>query len=190
MKWLLLAASVVMAACTATPAASVGASLAPPAPATQAAPTSGVPTLAAVAAGCVNPPPDLAAIVALDPAARLACFGNTPLTFQATVGKAISDCGIGPRIDPSWFCLPGIFLISPTASPDAGLSPLPAYWDPASGLTPSNFTSDKSVQVTGQFDAPAAQTCHVIDAAVGQPTEAPADVILGCREEFVITRMR
>jgi hypothetical protein len=190
MKWLLLAASVVVVGCTATPAASIGASPVPTAAATPAAPTSEVPTLAAVASGCVNPPPDLAAIVALDPPAQLACFGNTPLTFQATVGKAISDCGIGPRIVPSWFCLPGIFLIAPTASPDAGLSPLPAYWDPATGLTPSSFTSDKSVQVTGQFDAPAAQTCHVLDAPVGQPTEAPADVILGCREEFVITSMR
>jgi hypothetical protein len=70
------------------------------------------------------------------------------------------------------------------------LAPLAAYWDPASGPAPSTFTSGKSVQVTGQFDAPAAQTCHVVDASAAQPTEAAADVIHGCREEFVITSVR
>jgi hypothetical protein len=70
------------------------------------------------------------------------------------------------------------------------LAPLAAYWDPASGLAPSTFISGKSVQVTGQFDAPAAQTCQVVGAPAGQPTEAAADVILGCREEFVITSTR
>jgi hypothetical protein len=190
MKWLVLAAAVVMVACTATPAASVGASGGPTEAATQAGPSAEVPTVGPVPSECVSPPLDLATIVALDAAARLACFGSTTLMFEATVGKAISDCGIGPRIDPSWFCLPGIFLMPPNASPDAGLSPLAAYWDPASGLVPSSFTSGMSVQVTGQFDAPAAQTCHVVDAPTGQPTEAPADAILSCREEFVITSVR
>ena len=100
--------------------------------------------------------------------------------------KPISDCGLGPRIAPTWFCLPGIFLGVPGASSDSGLMPLDAYWDPSSGLKAASFPAGATIQVTGHFDDPAAQSCHVTSAA-GQSPEPAAEVVLACRETFIVT---
>jgi len=163
---------------------------APPssAPPTQAATPAESPSASpAPSAGCVDPPPDLATIVALDAPARLACFGGSSLSFDATISKPILDCGIGPRVEPAWFCLPGVFLAVPDASPDTGLQSLDAYWDPASGLTPTSFTAGRTMRITGHFDDPAASTCHVASVPKGQSPEPPGAVVLGCREAFIVT---
>jgi hypothetical protein len=177
----------------APPSAAVGASGSPAAPTVSARPAPTVatrtPPTSPMPSGCSNPPPDLAAIVVLDPAARLACFGASTLTFQATIFKPISDCGVGPRIAPAWFCLPGIFLAVPDASPDSALMALAAYWDPSSRLTPASFPIDKTVQITGHFDDPAARTCHVTSGS-GKSPEPVAQVVLACRETFVATAVR
>jgi len=134
-------------------------------------------------AGCRTPQqvPDLAAISALDPAARLACFGGSALSFTASIGKPIEDCGVGPVVEPRWFCLPGVFLVAPDSSAGAGAS-LPAYWDPSSGLTTASFPADQTVTITGHFDDAAAANCHVVGSS------SPAsDVVLACREAFVVT---
>ncbi len=182
-----------VAAPTAPPAtldAGVAASGGPVAPTASAPPkptaASIAPPTSPVPSGCINPPPDLASIVGLDPAARLACFGASTLTFETTVSKPISDCGVGPRIAPVWFCLPGIFLAVPGASSDSGLMPLAAYWDPSSGLTPASFPADRTVQITGHFDDPAARTCHVTSGS-GPSPEPVAEVVLTCRETFAVT---
>jgi hypothetical protein len=143
-------------------------------------------TASPVPSGCRNPPPDLAAIVVLTQGARLACFGASTLTFKATVSKPISDCGLGPRILPAWFCLPGIFLAVPDNSPDSGLMPLAAYWDPGSRLTSASFPADRTVQITGHFDDPAARGCHLASAS-GQSPEPAAQIVMACRETFVVT---
>ena len=123
----------------------------------------------------------------LDPAARLSCFGGSPITVDATVLKPIQDCGVGPRVSPTWFCFPGVFLAVPNAAPDSGLDALDAYWSPASGLTPKSFPSGKTIRVTGHFDDPAASSCHLASVPKGQSPEPPAAVVLGCRETFIIT---
>ena len=159
-----------------------------PSPPLTSAPSvvAATPPATATPSGCVNPPPDLAAIVALDLDARLACFGGSSLTFEATVLKPISDCGIGPRIAPAWFCLPGIFLAVPGASSDSGLMPLDAYWDPSSGLKSASFPTGATVHVTGHFDDPAARSCHATSGA-GQSPDSAAQVVMACRETFVAT---
>jgi len=139
------------------------------------------------AGGCINPPPDLATIVAVEPSARLACFGGSSLTFTATVSKAISDCGVGPRVEPAWFCLPGVFLDVPNPSVTADLPPLDVYWNPTSGLKPASFVTGAGLQITGHFDDPAASTCHVTDVAAGQSPPAPDQVVLACREAFIVS---
>ena len=129
----------------------------------------------------------MAAVVGLDPPARLTCFGGSSLTFNAKVSKPISDCGVGPRIAPTWFCLPGVLLTAPNNAADSGLTALAAYWDPRSGLTPKNFPLDKQLSITGHFDDPAASTCHVTDLPKGQSPEPSAAVILACRQAFIAT---
>jgi hypothetical protein len=160
-------------------------------PASSPSPTeSARPPATSLPSGCVNPPPDLSAIVALDASTRLTCFGGSSLTFAATVSKAILDCGIGPRVEPAWFCLPGVFLAVPNASPDSGVVPLDVYWNPSSGLTPASFPADKTVQITGHFDDPAASTCHVTSVPAGQSSEPSDQVVLTCRETFIVTAAR
>ncbi len=171
------------AAVTASPVASVFPT-ASPSPSPTPAPT---PPALPLPSGCVNPPPDLATIVTLDPPTRLTCFGGSSLTFTATVSKAISDCGIGPRVEPTWFCLPGVFLDVPNASPDSGLGALDVYWNPTSGLKPASFVAGKTVQITGHFDDPVASTCHATDVPAGQSPERSDQVVLTCRETFVVT---
>ncbi|HEX7473007.1 MAG TPA: hypothetical protein VF323_07975 [Candidatus Limnocylindrales bacterium] len=134
----------------------------------------------------MNPPPDLAAIVALDPRTRLNCFGRSALTFVATISKPILDCGVGPRIAPAWFCLPGVFLAVPNAGPDGFMPPLDVYWNPASGLTAARFAAGRTVRITGHFDDPAAATCHVTSSPKGQSPEPHAAVVLACREAFIV----
>lgn len=137
--------------------------------------------------GCVNPPPNLATVVALDPPTRLACFGAASLSFTAIVSKAISDCGIGPRVQPGWFCLPGVFLDAPSPPATTDAPALDVYWNPASGLKPASFIAGASVEITGHFDDPAALTCHVTDVPAGQSPPTSDQVILACRETFIVS---
>jgi hypothetical protein len=177
-------------ACAATPAA-VGS----PSPAASTAPQVATPTASAAptasgTTGCVNPPANLASVAALDEPGRLACYGGSTLTFEAVVSKPIQDCGVGPRIEPAWFCMPGVFLVDPNATADSTGGPLAAYWNPASGLTPSSFPTDRTLTITGHFDDPAASTCHVVPGASAQPSASPDPLVLACREEFVVTSVQ
>lgn len=132
----------------------------------------------------------MTAVVLLDLPARLSCFGGSTITFDATVSKPIQDCGVGPRVSPTWFCFPGVFLAVPNAAPDSGLGALDAYWSPASGLTPKSFPPGKTVRITGHFDDPAASSCRVTSVPKGQSPEPHAAPVLGCRETFIVTAVR
>jgi hypothetical protein len=197
-----LAAALVVAACQSTaslaPTTAVSPTLATDSSnpgvaglATASAVTSPAPTLVPTPtpgpSGCVNPPPNLATVVALDPPARLACFGAASLSFTAIVSKAISDCGIGPRVQPGWFCLPGVFLDAPSPPATTDAPALDVYWNPASGLKPASFIAGASVEITGHFDDPAALTCHVTDVPAGQSPPTSDQVILACRETFIVS---
>jgi hypothetical protein len=168
-------------ALTPSPLASTSAT----APPTVPPPTS--PPSPALPSGCIDPPPDLATIVALDPPTRLACFGGSALTFAATISKPISDCGVGPRVEPAWFCLPGVFLDVPDAALDSGLGALDVYWNPSSGLKPASFVAGTTVEIGGHFDDPSASTCHVTEVPAGQSPEPPDQVVMDCRETFIVT---
>jgi hypothetical protein len=157
-----------------------------PSPSQPTAAPASLPATEAASSGCVNPPPNLVAVVTLDAAARLACFGRSTVTFDAVVFKAIMDCGAGALVDPVWFCFPGVFLDRPNAPPDASQF-MAAYWNPASGLKPASFPFGPTLRITGHFDDPAALTCHEVDVPAGQATEPPADVVLACRETFIVT---
>lgn len=194
---IVLAAALVVAACQSSaslaptsPNSPTAPAASPAAPSATAAPDahSAAPSASGPApSGCVNPPPDLATIVALDSAARLACFGGSSLTFTAIVNKAISDCGVGPRVEPGWFCLPGVFVAVPNPSATVDLPPLDVYWNPTSGLKSASFVAGAGVKVTGHFDDPAASTCHITDVPAGQSPPAPDQVVLACRETFIVS---
>jgi hypothetical protein len=171
-RWALLGTALILAACTARPTVTNGPTLSLSSP--------------SASPHCGNSPPDAATIIALDPADRLACFGDASLTFAAVVGMPITDCGMGRRI-AAGFCLPGVVLLAPNAGEaSAGLA---AYWDlPAAptATTPPALVAGTSVRVTGHLDDATAQMCHLSSGPPGQPTQPPTEVVLSCREEFIV----
>jgi hypothetical protein len=184
--------------------------------------TSPIPTVTAEPVfspppGCPGPSPDLASILALDPAHRLACFGRSALTFQATAVATEVDC-VPIKVDPAWlWCPPAAFLTPPgaatswpgsdpvvwthrSAPPDdtlrvafsGNLPTLSVYAAPGSGVDQAQFFPGGIISVTGHFDDPAAAACRVVAAQREPNLQVPtaAEVVLLCREAFVVTSVR
>ena len=139
--------------------------------------------------GCLGPRPDLAAILAIDPSRRPACFGQSDVTFLADGTTAEVECGPG-QVEPAWlWCPPAAFLAPPGRAKAATM--LAAYLAPGSGLDQAQFVPGAIVQVTGHFDDPAAAACRIVRAAPPEwPVLTPAEVVLACREAFVVTSVR
>lgn len=165
--------------------------------------------------GCSSPRPDLASILALDPGQRLACFGRSAVTFQATALATEVECG-SIQFEPAWLsCPPMAFLTPPgaaaswprsdrvasthrSAPPDdslmiafsGNLPTLEVYAAPGSGVIQAQFAPGV-VLVTGHFDDPAAAACRIVaqrEPELHVPTAA--EVVLHCREAFVVTSVR
>lgn len=137
------------------------------------------------AADCVNPPPDIAALsVVADP---VACYGNAPLTFDATwLGGGEADCPSAP--EPAWLaCSP--FSLQPFGDTrKVGAPQLFVAVDPSVSFSPAEPFAQ--VRVTGHFDDPAAQTCRETQLGGGAETLVPAaETIEGCRRTFVVTQV-
>jgi hypothetical protein len=166
--------------------------------------------------GCPNQRPDLALILGLNFGERLACFGRSVLTFQATAVATEVDC-VPVQVDPAWlWCPPVAFLAPPaTAASWPGSDPvawthrsdppddtlmtafiggpmLEVYAAPGSGVNQAKFAPGAIMIVTGHFDDPAAAACRVVAAQLEPDLRAPtaAEIVLWCREAFVVTSVR
>jgi len=153
---------------------------------------SAVPT-ASLPAGCVNPPTDITTLIdlastgPLDPAGDpVACYGNAPLTFDATwVGGGVADCPAQP--EPAWLACSAYSLRAVGDTRKLGGPDLFVAVDPSVSFSPSGVFSQ--VRVTGHFDDPAAQTCREIGSMPGESPRPAAEVIESCRRAFVITEV-
>lgn len=213
---LTLSAAVLGCAPAVSPAAPSGAPGAEP---TSAAPSSMPPASPAETGGlpligCLDPFPDLAAILALDPGQRLECFGRRALTFPAVVVEAAVDCA-PVQVQPVWlWCPPAAFLAVPgtaaswpggehgawadsSTPPDHGLTfaaakvpMLEIYAPPGSGFDRPQVIGGAKVQVIGHFDDPAAAACTLISAQPGVRAPTPQEVVLACRQAFVVIAVR
>jgi len=137
------------------------------------------------AADCVNPPPDIAALsVVADP---VACYGNAPLTFDATwLGGGVADCPAAP--EPAWLaCSP--FSLQPFGDTrKLGAPQLFVAVDPSVSFSPA--APFAQVRVTGHYDDPAAQTCRETGRVTGMGTPEPAAATIErCRRTFVVTQV-
>ena len=122
------------------------------------------------------------------------------------------------HVEPAWlWCPPAAFLVvlgtaaswpesDPvawtyhSASPDnslkiafsGNLQTLEAYAAPGSGVDQVQFVPGGIVLVTGHFDDPAAATCRVVGAQLQPDLQVPTpeEVMLHCREAFVVTSVR
>ena len=137
------------------------------------------------AADYVNPPPDIAALS--DVADPVACYGNAPLTFDATwLGGGVADCPSAP--EPAWLaCSP--FSLQPFGDTrKVGAPQLFVAVDPSVSFSPAEPFAQ--VRVTGHFDDPAALTCRETQLGGGAETLAPVSgTIERCRMTFVVTQV-
>jgi hypothetical protein len=161
-------------------------------PSTSATP-SAEPT-GSLPAGCVNPPTDITTLIdlqstgPLDPAGDpVACYGNAPLTFDATqLGGGVADCPAAP--EPAWLACSSLSLQAAGDTRKVGAPQLFVAVEPS--VTVSGSEPFLQVRVTGHFDDPAAQTCRETQLGGGAQSLAPAaETIERCRRTFVITEL-
>jgi TolB protein len=154
-----------------------------PSPSTSPSP-SPVPT-GAPAADCVNPPVAITSLI--DVADPVACYGNDPLTLDATwYGGGVADCPAAP--EPAWLACSAFSLQPVGDTRKVGAPRLFVAVDPSVSFSPAEPFAQ--VRVTGHFDDPAALTCHETQLGGGAETLAPvAELIEGCRRVFVVAQV-
>lgn len=145
-------------------------------------------TPASAPAGCVNPPADLATLIAAtqtDGADPVACYGNAALNVEANwVGGGVADCPTAP--EPAWLACSPFSLQAVGDTRKVGAPQLFVAVDPAIGTLPESGTD---VLVTGHFDDPAAETCHETHVLPDSSPEPVADTIERCRNTFVVSEV-
>jgi hypothetical protein len=158
------------------------------------APSPSASTSASLPAGCVNPPTDITTLIdlqstgPLDPAGDpVACYGNAPLTFDATwPGGGVADCPAAP--EPAWLACSAFSLQPAGDTRKVGAPQLFVAVDPSVSVSP--YGPFAQVRVTGHFDDAAAQTCRETQLAGGAESLAPAaETVARCRATFVITEL-
>jgi hypothetical protein len=130
---------------------------------------------------------------------RLACFGSAPQTFRTWLGTAEGrGCfGWSAYVEPPMFSCgeAGHHLLGEPGEPALGGQSVVTV-DPTLDL-PAEATQDLwdpedwiRVDVSGQFDHPAARSCRaVVDGSPENTPPAPESVVLSCRSTFVVTSL-
>jgi len=136
---------------------------------------------------CGSEPLDVAALIAITQdnvvGPPVACFGDAPLSFEANwVGGGIADCPAAP--EPAWLACSSFSLRAVGDTRKVGAAQLFVAVDPALTTLPDPGTD---VQVTAQFDHPAAQDCHETGSMPGESPAPVAVMIELCRNILVIT---
>ena len=140
--------------------------------------TDGEPWIAPATLDC--PEPVIGEIGRLSPTARLACYGNDTLVLEGTLG----DCYAAET--PVALQQSGCQI-----RPVEGVTPF-LIMRAADGVGMPMDQPGVRMTVTGHFDDASASSCQWssgFNNAVGNPAEPPSPeaVILGCRQEFVVT---
>lgn len=151
-----------------------------------AASRDGAPWIAPAHAVCPATPSTRDALKRMSRGAALACFAGIPLTFEARIVSCNCEAD-GPAIVPSWFGVGSLPLLNDPNVTSAGdpTSWLAAKFDPA-GEIPDPLPLDQTVQITGQFDHPAARSCQW-----EFPEEMQGDSpVIFCRTIFAVTKVQ
>ncbi|MEO8273091.1 MAG: hypothetical protein ABI620_03410 [Chloroflexota bacterium] len=157
----------------------------------------GRPTIRAVEPSCPTGEVNLAALMWLTAAERLACFGDQDLTLGPVMAAA-DGAGYSPCLDAfsqptmcpdaedlSWLEADPVLLLYGERGPRGAIPGLAVWSDPAAVAA---IPTGQLLRVTGHFDDRLALECR--DAPNGVPVggaTALRDLLLGCRERFVVT---
>ena len=141
------------------------------------------------------PRPTFQSVADLSSAARLACYGDAPITIEADLRG--QDAVIPGVTSPHWLLDAGYMLVpSGTFEPDK--SDLPYLFVHITDDVPGqggmlDLPPGSPVRVEGHFDDPAAQTCVRGGLLPGEDPAStpepltPESVVLQCRWQFVVT---
>jgi hypothetical protein len=122
----------------------------------------------------------------------LACFGDSPLRFDADLVSGFVECDPPSTLDPAWLdpCRSGLAVADP-ARVAGDPRRLHVAFDPAvdvDALPEGGSGVEAAVTVTGRFDHRAARTCRLGPGPSTDPRVLPSElVVLGCRAQFVVT---
>jgi len=155
-----------------------------------AADKNGEPWIQAAAPDCQPTPTVVTDLVAMDGVTALACFGGMPLTLAARILDCESSpelrdamwCGAdtgGASFQPEWFDRGFMFLVPEEGAFDQD-SMLELHADPL-GTYPDPLPIGVPVNVTGQFNHPAASACTVYHYF---KSDTPS---VHCRAQFAVT---
>ena len=161
-----------------------------------AAGKDGAPWIEHEEAVCPPDPDDLYEVVSMDVDEQvyigITCFSGQEITFPARLVTPSEWCGLGewPVIEPEWMgecttapnylvALDSEDSLHPVWSPDVDLGFAPDVEAPPEAWP--------TVEVTGLFDHPDARTCRLSDDSTYSPAPDPAQAILECRDQFVVT---
>jgi hypothetical protein len=139
---------------------------------------------------CPSKPRDAVSFATLDVPTAVICFGDSPMTFRAYVGRCDGCNGGGGDVyTPAWLAEPGqsqIFL-SPIKVSDNWFFGARR----AESLADDPRWLDHWVELTGHFDDPASGTCRWAPDPHGAQTIFSAQATINsCRQQFVVTRVR
>jgi hypothetical protein len=126
-------------------------------------------------------------LVAVEPARRLECFGDTEITFKGFRTEVFGAGGCpGDQIaGEDWLrpCVEEGILIAPALGRADGLL---VHLHPGSGLAIDTVPVGVQLTVTGHFDDPAAHDCRLL---VNGAEVIDAAFVEACRIEFVATKI-
>ena len=148
-------------------------------------PTPSPEPTASLPAYCVSEP-DLADLRELiwPTTDAVACYGNAPLTFEASWGGGgVADCPKMP--EPAWLACSAYSLRPVGETGKVGVPELFVAVDPASDFAQPEAGTD--IRVTGHFDDPAASTCRETETGGGETPAPAAETVEHCRRQFVVT---
>jgi hypothetical protein len=122
----------------------------------------------------------------------LACFGDSPMRFDADLVSGLMECDPPSTLEPAWLdpCRDGLALADRTRL-EGDPRRLEVAFDPAvdvDALPEAGSGVEAAVTVTGRFDHRAARTCRLETGPSAGLDVRPAElVVLGCRAQFVVT---
>ena len=167
-----------------------------------AADKDGEPWIAPTAVNCPQQPNDAYGLTNLidgvDMFYGVTCFGGRELTITARLAAPEIHCGAEPLwvVEPAWFqkCMSGDYFLAPLDITEALYFPAfaPGVDTSIAGEPDGEQSEWPVVEAVGMFDHPDAMTCRpdtYLDAPA-LPEPDPAQTILGCRNQFVVTAMR
>jgi hypothetical protein len=170
-----------------------------------AADKNGDPWIEQESVPCPPTPIDVEDFVFVEESPRfyeVTCFGDQEFTFQARLVSPEAMCGLEPpvSVEPDWFdsCGREPYYLAPlgTDVPESTLSPV---WAPDIDFSiaadpQASPAAWPTVEVTAQYNHPAAQSCRfrINDVIPGSPPwkPVPAEAVLSCRARLVVTSMR